>query len=490
MSLGGHSLVAVRRTTVWKWVLVTPLCLVLGLWTITVPLFASPDEPANFVKSAAIIRGEFVGDAVAPELLKSYWTTTVDIDPQFGSVNGLPWCFAPYPEKPACTYDVSTAPQVDGVAWTNMGKYPPLGFVLTGIGTIFGATNLSVYASRVVQVVACMVLLAGSAIILLRRGRSLSGLLVALTPGTIFLASTSSPSGLEIVASIATWIAAPLVLSDSATRIERTLFLFGGVLLIGARPLGVVFYVTILVLTLFLGRVSLRTAARRIGARTVAVHGVTVLFMLWWYFAIYGPATDNKIAFGDVPLTFSQQFDAIMRGLPRIFEQYIGNFGWLDTPAPQSVVWLGVVSLGALGIAAGRSVSLRQWFVVGLLLSASAAFTIVADFNYYELLRTFGSQGRHVAPFLVGIPIVLGAGIRRGSKLLIPVGAAWAISMVWSFVVMIRRYSVGVVPGNFTQMWSDPPWAPPLGVSTTFAAMAIVVVGGLWLLRHEESRIK
>jgi hypothetical protein len=480
----------VGRTTKWTWVLAALLYLALGLWTVTVPLFASPDEPANFVKSAAIVRGDLVGDAVTPETLKSYWTTTVDIDPQFGSVNGLPWCFAPYPEKPACTYDVATAPQVDGVAWTNMGKYPPLGFFFTGIGTIFGPTNLAVYASRTVQVLACMILLAGSATVLWRRGRSLSGLLVALTPGTIFLAATSSPSGLEIVASIATWIAAPLVLFDSATRIERILFLLGGVLLIGVRPLGVIFYGVILVLTLFLGRFSLRTALRRIGVRTVALHCVTILFMLWWYFAIYGPATDNKIAFGDVPLSFNQQLDAIVRGLPRIFEQYIGNFGWLDTPAPQSVVWLGVASLGALGIAVGRMISPRQWFVVGFLLVASVGFTIVADFNYYELLRTFGSQGRHVAPFLVGIPIVLGAGMRRGSKLLVLIGAAWAISMVWSFMVMVRRYSVGVSPGSFMEMWNDPPWVPPLGMSTTFAAMTLVVVGGLWLLWREESRIK
>ncbi|MFZ9380921.1 MAG: hypothetical protein ACO261_05530, partial [Ilumatobacteraceae bacterium] len=75
------------RTTKWTWVLAALLYLALGLWTLTVPLFASPDEPANFVKSAAIVRGDLVGDAVTPETLKSYWTTTVDIDPQFGSVN-------------------------------------------------------------------------------------------------------------------------------------------------------------------------------------------------------------------------------------------------------------------------------------------------------------------------------------------------------------------------------------------------------------------
>ena len=117
------------------------LSLVFLLWVVSVPLLASPDEPANFVKGAAVVRGDFVGEYVAPEQLKSYWTTIVDIDPQFGSVNALPWCFAPYPDKNACTYEVATAPQVDGVAWTNMGRYPPLGFALLGLGSVFGATN-------------------------------------------------------------------------------------------------------------------------------------------------------------------------------------------------------------------------------------------------------------------------------------------------------------------------------------------------------------
>ena len=477
-----------RTSALPKWIPAVSLALLLGLWGIAVPLFASPDEPANFVKSAAILRGDLIGDSVAPETLKSYWTTIVDIDPQFGSANGLPWCFAPFPEKPACSYDIATAPQVDGVAWTNMGKYPPLGFLLTGLGTVFGPTNTSVYASRLVQALACAVLLVGCATVLRRRGQSLLGLILAVTPGTIFLASTSSPSGLEIVAGIATWVAAPLVVAGSSSRVERVLFLAGGILLIGVRPLGLVFYATAVALALFVGRVAPRDALRRIGGRIATAHVAVAIFMLWWYLVIYGPATKTKIDFGDVPLSFSRQLEAIVRGLPRIVEQYVGNFGWLDTPAPQPLVWLGIGSVVGIGVAARRVVSAREWLAMGFLLASSIAFTMAADFNYYDLLRTFGSQGRHVAPFLVGIPLIIGSRFDRRSKLIIPVGIAWAISMVWSFVVMIRRYSVGVFPGNFTEMWKDPPWIPPLGVTLSFASMAIVVAGGLFILCGEEIR--
>ncbi|MHB1129888.1 MAG: hypothetical protein ACYC06_07565, partial [Ilumatobacteraceae bacterium] len=39
------------------------------VWSQLVPLGAGPDEPSNFVKSAAIIRGEFTGKSVDKWLL-------------------------------------------------------------------------------------------------------------------------------------------------------------------------------------------------------------------------------------------------------------------------------------------------------------------------------------------------------------------------------------------------------------------------------------
>ena len=66
-------------------------------------------------------------------------------------------------------------------------------------------------------------------------------------------------------------------------------------------------------------------------------------------------------------------------------------------------------------------------------------------------------------------------------------GLGWAISVAWSFGVMIRRYSVGVTPGNIGQMWNDPPWVPPLGVSVTLGAMILAVGACLMVLWREES---
>ena len=471
------------------WALVATLVLLLGLWTLTTPLFASPDEPANFIKGAAVVRGDIVGEAVAPEMLKSYWTTIVDIDPQYGSANGLPWCFAPYPDKPACTYDVATAPMVDGVAWTNMGKYPPLGFAISGLGTVFGPSNASVYAARVVQSLVCAALLVGCGMTLRRRRRSLVGLLLSLTPGTVFLASTSSPSGLEIVASVAMWCVAPFVLAGSSHRTERLVFTAAGILLIGVRPLGTVFYAMVLTATLFVDRLSPARAIRHVGAAVLGIHTAVAAFMVWWYASIYGPATSSKIAFDGPALGVGTQFETIVRGLPRLIEQYVGNFGWLDTPAPGPVVW-GLVAIVVLGgVVARRSIDVRLWCAIAVLLASACTFAVIADLNYYDILRTFGSQGRHIAPFLVGIPLLIGSRIETGNPFVLPASVVWGVATTWSVFVMVRRYSVGVIPGNVSQMWNDPPWQPPLGVTMTFIAAVVIVGGGMWALWRSETRL-
>ena len=458
------------------------------LWSISVPLFASPDEPANFVKGAAIVRGEFVGEHVAPEQLKSYWTTVVDIDPQFGSVNALPWCFAPYPDKNACTYDVATAPQVDGVAWTNMGRYPPLGFVLSGLGSVFGPTNDSVYAGRVIQALACVAGLVWAIQILSRRRRSVAGLVAALTPGTIFLASTSSPSGLEIVAALVLWVSCPAVLDGKRGLLERGAFLVSGVVLIATRPLGAFFYLSVVGACAVCARSSLRSTCARLGRLVVAVHVGAIGFMIWWYVAIFGPATSKPIDFGDVPVALSDRLNAIVRGFPRIVEQYVGNYGWLDTPTPGVAVVLSLLAVGIVGVGSGRSVDRGLLLVSVGLVAAAAGFVVVSDLNYYEILRTYGSQGRHVAPLLVGVPLLISSRLAKGVTTTLAVVSVYSVVMIWSFAVMIRRYSVGIVPGNVGEMWRDPPWSPPLGVTTTFVAVVVVTVAfalTMWAIESE-----
>ena len=139
------------------------------VWSLMTPLFSGPDEPSNFVRSAAVVRGEWVGDNVVPSPLKSYWTTTVDIDPQFGAANNIPWCFAPFSDHPGCGSRLEETQVVDIPAWTNMGRYPIASFFISGVGTVFGAQDLSVRAARLMMSLACATLIALSVAVIKRR---------------------------------------------------------------------------------------------------------------------------------------------------------------------------------------------------------------------------------------------------------------------------------------------------------------------------------
>ena len=130
-----------------RWLIASLFVLVVS-WSLSLPLFSGPDEPANFVRSAAVVRGEFVGADAGVSLEKSYWTTTVNIDPQFGVANLVPWCFAPFSEKPACKLAIEDAAFVDNPPYTNMGRYPIFPFLISGVGTVIGANDVSVLASR------------------------------------------------------------------------------------------------------------------------------------------------------------------------------------------------------------------------------------------------------------------------------------------------------------------------------------------------------
>ena len=70
-------------------------------WSIMIPLFAGPDEHSNFIKSAALVRGELTGVDIEATPTMSYWSTYVDIDPKFGTALAVPSCFIFASEKPA-----------------------------------------------------------------------------------------------------------------------------------------------------------------------------------------------------------------------------------------------------------------------------------------------------------------------------------------------------------------------------------------------------
>ena len=436
----------------------------MAVWSFLTPLFSGPDEPSNFIRSAAVVRGEWIGENYPASIEKSYWSTYVHIDPQFGTANAIPWCFAPFPEKPGCGIAVEDVPVVDIPTWTNMGRYPPLPFVISGIGTVFGATDLSVLVARLMTSLVSAVLIACSAYAILRRQQSLLGLLLALTPGTIFLASAMNPSAIEICSAIAMWSILPSVIQDKAPdRTTQTIFLAAGVLLIATRPIGIVVYIAaVLISWIAYGNTTL-TQVIKTNKTALSVHGLSAALMAWWYVAVYSFQTSPSLTAENQKLSLSNQITQSLQHIPELLDQHVGNFGWLDTPIPRGALWLYAL-IAAVAISTSlQRLNKRKTLALTLLSCAVVGISLAVDMNFYAMFGWFGAQGRHIAPILVGVPLLAVAQSSFGTRLHITVVTGWSVVMVWAGLGALRRYTVGVNGDNEFSMLTERTWNPSIG---------------------------
>ena len=446
----------------------------MAVWSLMTPLFSGPDEPSNFVRSAAVMRGEWVGDNVLPSPLKSYWTTTVNVDPQFGAANNIPWCFAPFSDRPGCGSRLEDTQATDIPAWTNMGRYPIASFFISGLGTVFGAQDLSVRAARLMMSLACALLIALSVVAMKRRAASSSGVLLAILPGTVFLASTMNPSALEICAAIALWTIMPSVIAHDRTRFDLLAFCVAGALLVLTRAIGPVLYVLIIALS-YVATKQRRPLAVIVQQfrNALAIHVVAVLFAGWWYLKIYSFQTNNMLSEGIPSISLRSQIDGAVRHIPMLLDQAVGNFGWLDAPMPRVALYI-IVALYCVVLARGIVVGpVGTRLAMIALCLVTTVVVIVLDVNYYSMLRSFGAQGRHIVPLLVGLPIIAASSFTWKRNWEVAAVSIWGLVMVWSGLGALRRYTVGINGNNAVDMFKNRAWNPVLGFWPTVMMLVL-----------------
>ena len=451
------------------------------VWSFLTPLFAGPDEPANFIRSAAVVRGEWVGESYPVSIEKQYWTTYVQIDPQFGTANEIASCFAFHPAQPGCGIALEDASVVDVPTWTMMGRYPPLPFVFSGIGTVFGATSLSAHVARAMTSFVCALLIACSAYAIMRRKQSLLGLLVALTPGTIFLASAMNTSAIEICSAIALWSILPSIHQGQVSdRIIQYAFIVAGVMLIATRPIGIVMYVIVSIISWLTFGSTRFIAFIKTNKVALSIHALTATFMTWWYVAVYSHQTSPSLTTGSKKASLATQINQSLNHIPELLDQVVGNFGWLDAPIPRGALWLYGIFFTVLIAASLSQLGKRHALMLFLLTITVICSSIAIDINYYAMLGWFGAQGRHIAPILVGIPLLVGAKVGFGRRIQIAIVTGWSMAMVWAGLGALRRYTVGINGPNAFTMRNNRTWNPTGGfwVSVFFlvATTALVAV--------------
>jgi len=180
-----------------------------------------------------------------------------------------------------------------------------------------------------------------------------------------------------------------------------------------------------------------------------------------------------------------------------LLHQFVGVFGWVDTPSPREVTvgWLAMlVILIVLGLATSRG--RHRAVVVGLLVLSVVLPTAIMVSH----ARTDGIvwQARDGFPLYVGVLLVSGAVAGRRPSSRSTDGARWwtrwpamavlgtgvALGQAADFVWALRRYTVGLGPtlNPFAKVPGG--WTPPLSAEllVTLAALAAAAYGW-WVAR-------
>lgn len=204
--------------------------------------------------------------------------------------------------------------------------------------------------------------------------------------------------------------------------------------------------------------------------------------MVAWYLKIYSYHLGERVVTDPSNPTFRQIVEQSLNDTSAKIGESIGNFGWLDTPTPVFVVWFFVALFAVIIAQNWHQVTKANRYAVVCLALLIPFLMIFINRNTQNLLRTYGVQGRYLTPLIAGIPIIIGAvwvPHKKSARLIV---CGWAVAVFATAINVLRRYSVGIKPQNFFEMFSNPVWQPPLGVLGTMLALAaaLTVFGSIF----------
>lgn len=469
-------------------------------WALASPLGSGPDEPAHIIKAASVVRGQLVGPqgdtGNIVEVPRSVaWTATQD-------------CY-----RFEIDQDAGCAPLLDGdgaetvTTETSAGYYNPVYYALVGWPTLLLTGETGLYAVRIVSalissaMLACAFMLVGT---WRRRSVPAVGLLVALTPMVIYVNGVVNPSAFEISGSLAVFVAMLSIVTQPSHELLRhrlIVLVASAALAIGARTVSPLWVALALALPLLLlGRPDftrlLRTRAVVISAALVAVFAVVAV--VWNPIssrlavdARTTPAsTDGFEVFPDVGSSPLFGFMKMITLSVTNGNDMIGNFGWMDTPVPDTTIVVWTVLLGALVLAAvyllrrrnavfGVALALCFFFVPPLI---QAAFITGGGYIW---------QGRYGLPTLTmlafGLATAIGLSLNRpsaapgaalgpalgsGTRIVVVIAAACTYAQSYAFASALHRFTVGSSTA-WKNMVTQPSWSPPGGVILSVAVFGL-----------------
>lgn len=469
----------------WRTFLIaTALFLVpMAAWALASPIGSVPDEPSHAIRAAAVVRGQLT----PPPWEENTALGTAEV-PRYIAHLHERTCYVFQPSTSAgCVIPVSGDPDELVTTGTSATANTPVYYALVGWPTLFLSGDVAIYAMRMVSALLCALALGIAVMQLSSLERSrwpLIGLVAAATPMVLYLAGAVNPNGLEAASSaglFATLLAA--FRSDAPARLtwERVgLVAILVALLANTRSIALLWVLVILAAALLLGERGVIVRLLRTRPAWVLIAGSAAIALVSALAYVLPKGYDPVLA--DVRVSPIAAFVSV---LGRTFEfgaAFIGEFGWLDTPSPAytALVWSAAIVALVLG-AAVLSARVQRATAIGLLAVVLVGPAVIQA----VIAPTVGIiwQGRYsLALFVV---LMIGAGVALGDRfgdglaqparrILQSMLVLLAIGQVFSFVWVLRRYTVGA-EGPVTTMLLSPEWQPPLGWIPLTLVLALAI---------------
>lgn len=469
------------RSFVLCWVL---LSLMSALWSLANPIAASPDEPDHFVKAASVVRG-YILPPTGPE------NFGVRV-PRYVAFTHAETCFAFQSERTAdCSPTLTGDPGALTQSTTTARLYSPVYYFIVGWPSLIFHDRSGLYAMRIVSGIVDSLFLAlafAQLLELRRRGIAVLSFAVAVTPMVLFLMSSVNPNSLETTATLSVFVTTYMLVRhpDPRRLSVRVAILLASVAaavtMRGLSPLWVA--IVLLVPMLLLGSGEIR-ALLRLRLIRWAILGIAVLAAL----SIAWILASNSLGNGSLPGTPSiggspaQGFALVLLGTFSYDQGLVGDFGWLDTPAPLGVFFVWSVFVGMLVLLTVLLTRGRPRMIAIALLACVALLPPVLQGIYIHNGGIIW-QGRYILPVFVCLVVALGLLLSEAMDLspvterllAIIVLATWSFAQLDSFATNIRRYAVGL-SGGIGQLVEHPAWSPPLGVIASIATFAALTAG-------------
>jgi hypothetical protein len=464
-------------------------------WCLATPLGGAPDEPAQIVKAAATVRGELIGQPVrgAHAATRNFRVPAV-----FRSVYELPECYQLHSKIPAgCAPHLRSSSRIVTVS-TYVGRYPPLYYAIVGLPTLVMHSQSVIYFMRLISALIDALLLSlalAIATIWCRSTLMVEALALAITPLVFFFAGVVNPNGFEMAAAICAWTSGLALVRNWSLHPPPSVlaaFVVSGSLLELTRGLSVLWMALIVVTLICL---EPRTCWRlvhqhsvRIGAAIlVAVGAVAVSFVRVAQTLKVLPSTELP----PVHASFVVLTERVLGQIGTYVREFVGVFGWLDTPSPSLVTILWISLLGfllLLGLAAsGRRESV---VLVGLMIGSFVVSLVLIEWNAGTSGITW--QARDGFPLYAGTPLLAGILIPHTSmagfgdfarrRVAAIVAIAVGVCQLTDFGWTLRRFTVGL--GRTVNLLQPVKhgWSPPLGTPLTALLGAVAVVAYAWWL--------